>query len=70
MVTCTAGFEAQVREFVARKHGVLYRRAWEWLLSETPIGATDLPKSEQIAQISAKAEIQQRRWSLFAVRPL
>jgi glycosyltransferase involved in cell wall biosynthesis len=34
MITRTAGFEAQVREFVARKHGLLYRQAWESLLSE------------------------------------
>ena len=34
MITRTAGFETQVREFVARKHGLLYRQAWESLLSE------------------------------------
>jgi glycosyltransferase involved in cell wall biosynthesis len=34
MITRTAGFEAQVREFVAKKHGLLYRQAWESLLSE------------------------------------
>jgi glycosyltransferase involved in cell wall biosynthesis len=32
MITRTAGFERQVEEFVARKHGLLYRQAW--LLSE------------------------------------
>ena len=34
MITRTAGFEAQVREFVAKKHGLLYREAWESLVSE------------------------------------
>jgi len=34
MITRAAAFEAQVREFVARKHGLLYRQAWESLLSE------------------------------------
>jgi glycosyltransferase involved in cell wall biosynthesis len=34
MITRAAGFEAQVREFVAKKHSLLYRHAWESLLSE------------------------------------
>ncbi len=34
MITRTAGFEDQVREFVARKHGLLYRQAWLSLVSE------------------------------------
>jgi glycosyltransferase involved in cell wall biosynthesis len=28
MITRTVGLEGEVREFVARKHGVLYRQAW------------------------------------------
>lgn len=34
MITKVASFEEQIREFVARKHGVLYRRAWESLARE------------------------------------
>ena len=34
MITRTTGFEDQVREFVARKHGLLYRQAWLSLVSE------------------------------------
>lgn len=34
MITRTAGFEEQVREFVARKHGVLYRQAWLSLVNQ------------------------------------
>ena len=34
MTTRAAPFKDQIREFVARKHGVLYRQAWESLLSE------------------------------------
>src|ERR1700730_13127373 len=33
MITRTFGFEPQIEEFVARKHGPLYRRAWLPLLS-------------------------------------
>jgi glycosyltransferase involved in cell wall biosynthesis len=28
MITRTAGFEDQIRKFVAKKHGMLYRQAW------------------------------------------
>jgi len=34
MITKAAPFEEQIREFVARKHGVLYRQAWESLVRE------------------------------------
>jgi glycosyltransferase involved in cell wall biosynthesis len=34
MITRTAAFEDQVREFVARKHGLLYRQAWLSVVSE------------------------------------
>jgi glycosyltransferase involved in cell wall biosynthesis len=34
MITRTAAFEDQVREFIARKHGLLYRQAWLSLVSE------------------------------------
>jgi len=34
MITSTAGFEDQVREFIARKHGLLYRQAWLSLVSD------------------------------------
>jgi glycosyltransferase involved in cell wall biosynthesis len=34
MITRTAGFEDQVREFVAKKHGLLYRQAWLSLVRE------------------------------------
>ncbi len=34
MITRTAGFEDQVREFIARKHGLLYRQAWLSLVSD------------------------------------
>jgi glycosyltransferase involved in cell wall biosynthesis len=34
LTTSTAGYQDQVREFVARKHGLLYRQAWLSLLSE------------------------------------
>jgi glycosyltransferase involved in cell wall biosynthesis len=34
MITRTAGFEDKVREFVARKHGVLYQQAWQSLANE------------------------------------
>ena len=63
LITSTAGFEDQVREFVARKHGLLYRQAWLSLVSERAIPEMDLPESRQIAQVSAEAEIQQRHWS-------
>jgi glycosyltransferase involved in cell wall biosynthesis len=33
MITRTLGFESQIEEFVARKHGSLYRRNWLALLS-------------------------------------
>jgi glycosyltransferase involved in cell wall biosynthesis len=35
MLTRAAGFEAQVEEFVAKKHGGLYRRAWLDQLKKT-----------------------------------
>ena len=28
MITCIAGFEDQIRKFVAKKHGMLHRQAW------------------------------------------
>jgi glycosyltransferase involved in cell wall biosynthesis len=28
MITRASGFEAQIEEFIAKKHGLLYRRAW------------------------------------------
>ena len=31
MITRAAGFEGQIQEFVARKHGRLYRQAWQQL---------------------------------------
>ena len=34
MITRTAGFEDQVREFVTKKHCMLYRQAWLSLMSE------------------------------------
>jgi glycosyltransferase involved in cell wall biosynthesis len=34
MITRTAGFEHQINEFVAKKHGLLYRQAWLSLVSE------------------------------------
>jgi glycosyltransferase involved in cell wall biosynthesis len=34
MIRRAAQFEAQVREFVAKKHGLLYRQAWESLWNE------------------------------------
>jgi glycosyltransferase involved in cell wall biosynthesis len=34
MITKAAPFEEQIREFVARKHGVLYQRAWKSLARE------------------------------------
>ena len=34
LITSTAGYQDQVREFVARKHGLLYRQAWLSLVSE------------------------------------
>ena len=34
MITKAGQFENQIREFVARKHGILYRRAWESLVRE------------------------------------
>jgi len=34
LTTSTAGYQDQVREFVARKHGLLYRQAWLSLVSE------------------------------------
>ena len=34
LTTSTAGYQDQVREFVARKHGLLYRQAWLLLVSE------------------------------------
>ena len=34
MLTRVAGFEEQINEFVARKHGLLYRQAWLAVVSE------------------------------------
>ena len=34
MITKTYAFEDQVREFVAKKHGVLYQQAWQSLAGE------------------------------------
>ena len=34
MITKVGPFEAQIREFVARKHGVLYQQAWQALARE------------------------------------
>jgi glycosyltransferase involved in cell wall biosynthesis len=34
MITGTAGYEDQIAEFVARKHGPLYRQAWLSLIEE------------------------------------
>jgi glycosyltransferase involved in cell wall biosynthesis len=34
MITRTAAFEDQIKEFIARKHGLLYRQAWLSLVSE------------------------------------
>jgi hypothetical protein len=31
MITRAAGFEGQIQEFVAKKHGLLYREAWQQL---------------------------------------
>jgi hypothetical protein len=34
MITKTYAFEDQVREFVGRKHGVLYQQAWQSLAAQ------------------------------------
>jgi glycosyltransferase involved in cell wall biosynthesis len=55
MITRTAGFEDQVAEFVAKKHGPLYRQAWLSLVSERE---------------SLLSERQSLRWTLQNLRKL
>jgi hypothetical protein len=41
MITRTAGFEDQINEFVAKKHGLLYRQAWLSSVSERQSGENE-----------------------------
>ncbi len=62
MITRTSGFEAQIEEFIAKKHGLLYRRAWLPYLTERLSVKLTFRRLVRLLVFRVKAKFDNSRW--------